>query len=438
MPSERSRQERPNFLVIVADDLGWSDLSCYGAPHIETPALDALAAEGIRFTDGYAGSATCSPTRISLYTGRYPGRLPAGLHEPLASVGPELGLPPEHPTLASRLVEAGYATAMFGKWHCGALPWFGPLRSGWQEFFGNLGGALDYFSKYTGRGEYDLREGDVLHSDLRYYTHVLTEHTSAFLTRGQDRPWLVNLNYTTPHWPWEGPDDRAVSDALTARVRAGDRRALVHRDGGSVETYREMVLDLDASVARVLQALADSGQADNTVVLFFSDNGGERFSYQWPLSGQKFSLLEGGIRVPTILRWPAAVAGGRVSAEPVVTMDWTATLLALAGCAAPDPAYAPDGRDLTSHLLTGEPLAEHDLFWRVQTQRALRRGRWKYWASETGSGLQEQLFDLGTDLREQADRQADHPELLAALRQSWERTAGELLAYPSGINRIFR
>ncbi|MDO5500268.1 MAG: sulfatase-like hydrolase/transferase [Propionibacteriaceae bacterium] len=190
-----------------------------------------------------------------------------------------------------------------------------------------------------------------------------------------------------------------------------------------------MVLDLDASMGRVLQALEDAGAADNTVVLFFSDNGGERFSYQWPLSGQKFSLLEGGIRVPTILRWPRHIGPGQTSATPVVTMDWTATLLAWAGSPPPAGAYALDGTDLTGHLLREESLPERELFWRVRHERALRRGDWKYYATETAQGWTERLFDLSRDLREQADLSQHHPELLDELRRAWSDTADALLPY---------
>ncbi|MGY1707389.1 sulfatase [Geodermatophilus sp. SYSU D00697] len=431
--------ERPNILIVIADDLGWADLSSYGAPHISTPHLDRLASEGVRFTDGYAGSATCSPTRISLYTGRYPGRLYAGLSEPISgpdATDPRRGIPPEHPTLASLLRGAGYATAMFGKWHCGHLPWYSPLRSGWDEWLGNLGGGLDYFSKVALSGAHDLYENEVPHEDLRYYTDILTERTVEYLHRDHERPWLVNLNYTTPHWPWEGPGDKSVSDELTARATSGDRLALFHYDGGSVAKYVEMVQDMDASIGEVLQALRDTGQDRNTIVLFKSDNGGERFSYQWPLRGGKIDALEGGIRIPTILRWPAGVPAGQVSDLPVVTMDWTRTLLAVADVA-PDPGYPMDGRDLSEYLWgSGQPPAE-DLFWRVVDQGALRRGKWKYWVSHDvdRNVVEEGLFDLSVDQREEADLASREPAALAELRDAWNRIEETLLDYPPGAVR---
>ncbi|MEV3853004.1 sulfatase-like hydrolase/transferase [Streptomyces sp. NPDC050095] len=421
------RSRRPNILFVLGDDLGWADLSSYGAPHIKTPNLDRLARQGVRFTDAYSGSATCSPTRFSLYTGRYPGRTKGGLAEPIADRS--VGLDPNHPTLASLLRDAGYATALIGKWHCGYLPDYSPTKSGWDEFFGNFGGALEYYSKLGLGGEYDLYEGDAAYKDLRYYTRILTERASEYVRRDHgDRPWLLNLNFTTPHWPWIADGDEEESAEVVRRIKAGDGRALFHNDGGSVEKYTQMVEDLDRSVGKVLTALRESGQEKDTLVFFASDNGGERFSYNWPLSGNKASLQEGGIRVPTIVRWPARLDGGQVSHEPVFTPDWTATLLEIGG-ARPSPAYPLDGTSLAGYLLRGEELpAERALFWRVRGERAVRRGDWKYYR---GKGGTDQLFNLAADRREQADRAADEPALLAELRAVWEKTDKSLLPYAS-------
>ncbi|MEU6393327.1 sulfatase-like hydrolase/transferase [Streptomyces sp. NPDC046939] len=423
--------KRPNILFILGDDLGWADLSSYGAPHIKTPNLDRLARQGVRFTDAYSGSATCSPTRFSLYTGRYPGRTKGGLAEPIADRS--VGLDPNHPTLASLLRGAGYATALIGKWHCGYLPDYSPTKSGWDEFFGNFGGALEYYSKLGLGGEYDLyegdvREGDAEYKDLRYYTRILTERASEYVRRDhRGKPWLLNLNFTTPHWPWIADGDEEESAEVVRRIKAGDGRALFHDDGGSVEKYTQMVQDLDRSVGQVLKALKESGQEKDTLVFFASDNGGERFSYNWPLSGNKASLQEGGIRVPTIVRWPARLDGGQVSHEPVFTPDWTATLLEIGG-ARPDRAHPLDGTSLAGYLLRGERLPERALFWRVRGERAVRRGNWKYYR---GKGGKDQLFDLSADRREQADRAADEPKVLAELKAVWERTDKELLPYPA-------
>ncbi|MET9292748.1 sulfatase-like hydrolase/transferase [Streptomyces sp. NPDC003077] len=420
------RARRPNILFILGDDLGWADLSSYGSPHIRTPHLDRLARQGVRFTQSYSGSATCSPTRFSLYTGRYPGRTKGGLAEPIADRSS--GLEPGHPTLASLLKGAGYATALIGKWHCGYLPDYSPTKSGWDTFFGNFGGALEYYSKLGLAGEYDLYEGDATYKDLRYYTRIITERAVEYVGRDHDRPWLLNLNFTTPHWPWIADGDEEESAEIVRRIKAGERGALQHRDGGSLAKYTEMVQDLDRSVGEVLAALKRSGQERDTLVFFASDNGGERWSYNWPLSGNKASLQEGGIRVPTIVRWPARLDGGQVSHEPVFSPDWTATLLELAG-ARPHPAYPLDGTSLAGYLLRGERIAERDLFWRVRGERALRRGDWKYYR---GRGGRDQLFHLANDPREQADRAAAEPARLAELRAAWEKVDGTLLRYAEG------
>ncbi|MEV8534888.1 sulfatase-like hydrolase/transferase [Streptomyces sp. NPDC051211] len=424
-PARLRPSRRPNILFILGDDLGWADLSSYGSPHIETPHLDRLARQGVRFTDAYSGSATCSPTRFSLYTGRYPGRTEGGLAEPIADRS--AGLEPTHPTLASLLRDSGYSTALIGKWHCGFLPDHSPTKSGWDEFFGNFSGALEYYSKLSGDGSHDLYEGDAEYKDLRYYTRILTERAGDYVSRDHGgKPWLLNLNFTTPHWPWVADGDEEAGAEIARRIRAGDRRALWHEDGGSIEKYKEMVEDLDRSIGEVLKALRRSGQEDDTLVFFSSDNGGERFSHNWPLAGNKASLQEGGIRVPNIVRWPARIDGGQVSHVPVFTPDWTATLLELAG-ARRHPAYPLDGVSLAGYLLRGEAAPARDLFWRVRGERALRRGDWKYYRGRSG---RDQLFNLAADIREQADRARTEPARLAELKASWERTDATLLPYP--------
>lgn len=428
-PLDRGPTPRPNILFMLADDLGWADLSSFGAVYTRTPNLDRLARDGVRFTNAYSGSAVCSPTRFSLYTGRYPARLPGGLPEPIASASPEVGIPPEHPTLASLLRGVGYETALYGKWHCGFLPWFSPLKSGWDEFFGNLSGAIDYFSHVGTDGVPDLYEAEVAVEEIGYYTHLVTDRAVDFVAREHHRPWLLNLNFTTPHWPWEGPDDAAESERVTALAQAGQGRALFHNDGGSLAVFKEMVDSLDDAVGRVLRALERSNQERDTLVVFSSDNGGERFSYQWPLRASKGSLYDGGIRVPNIVRWPRAIGRRLVSDVPVFTADWTATLLQIGG-AVPDPDYPLDGVTLAPYLLYGEELPIRDLFWRMRGQGALRRGDWKYVFTTAATGPSHQLYYLADDPSEQANLATRRPEVLAALRTAWEAINATLLPYP--------
>ncbi|AZM63756.1 twin-arginine translocation pathway signal protein [Streptomyces sp. WAC 01420] len=443
-PFESLRHGRPagapNILYILADDLGWGDLACYGSTAIRTPNLDRLAAEGVLFTHAYAGSPWCSPTRISLYTGRYPTRLPAGLEEPLTTHAEGNGIPEGHPTLSSLTAGVGYRTAMFGKWHCGWLPWYSPLRIGFQTFFGNFDGAMDYFEHINTVGEHDLYEGETPVERVGYYTDLISDRAAEFVAAESDDPFYVQLNYTAPHWPWEGPHDHEVGREVRRRYdEPWTHSPLMHFDRGALAKYGEMVEAMDAGIGRVLTALANAGKSDNTIVMFTSDNGGERWSKNWPFVGEKGDLTEGGIRVPHLLRWPAAVAPDQVCDKPVSTLDWTATLIDAAGTH-PDPGWPLDGLTLLPWLLDGADFPEHDLFWRTSNQGALRRGKYKYLFDKRDRpvlgnwprwpGDHHLLYDVTVDGREQADVADDHPELLAAMRATWERIESGLLPYP--------
>lgn len=409
--SHTHNTQRPNIVFILADDLGWADLSVYGQTDFATPHLDALAADGVRFTQAYANSAVCSATRFALMTGRYQYRLRGGLEEPLVRTAHLYGLPPEHPTLPSLLRDAGYNTALIGKWHLGSLPAFGPLKSGYNHFLGNYGGAIDYFTHKPGVGEHvprDLYEGEVPVERIGYYTQILADEASNWIVQQRaTQPFLLSLHFTAPHWPWVGPEDEDVSRSLTD---------IFHYDGGNLKTYAKMVRSLDAAVGQVLQTLDEQGLRDNTIVVFSSDNGGERFSKTWPFTGQKTELLEGGIRVPTLLRWPT-VLQPQVSEQVTITMDWLPTLLAAAGVA-PDATYPPDGENILPVLQGQQPPHERTLFWRYksQEQRAVRQGRWKYLKINE----HEFLFDVEDDARERANLRHKHPNVFERLRQAWQ------------------
>lgn len=405
----------PSFVFILADDLGYADLGCTSSERVPpvTPHLDRLANEGLLFTDAYANSSVCSPTRFALITGRWQYRLRGGAEEPLIGArspsGERLGLPPEHPTLPSLLRDAGYRTALVGKWHLGFPPDFGPLRSGYQHFFGPLSGAVDYFSHAGGNGQRDLWDGEAPAEDRGYLTDLLSERACSWIdTLSPDEPFLLSLHYTAPHWPWEGRDDEAESRRIAGR--------LIHTDGGSLDTYRTMVSQMDEGIGRVLAALDAAGRTDDTLVIFTSDNGGERFSDNAPFLGRKMDLLEGGIRVPALARWPARIAAGARSATPTITMDWTATMLD-AACIAPAPGFPLDGCSLLPVFDAPDHRFERDLCWRTRFrgQRALRRGPWKY----LGIEQHEYLFDVCADPRERANLAARYPERLAELRAAW-------------------
>jgi arylsulfatase A-like enzyme len=414
--ASRAQSPKPNIVFIMADDLGYADVSCYGQRDYTTPNVDRLAIEGLRFTQGYANSAVCSATRTALATGRYQYRLPVGLEEPINASSPRnIGLPPSHPTLPSLLKKAGYSTALVGKWHLGYLPDFSPLKSGYDQFFGIFGGAADYFNHgadalRTGTESSQLHEQEVPIERHGYMTNLLGDRavqTIEGFVKSKE-PFLLSLHFTAPHWPWEGPDDEAESKRI---------RNIFHRDGGTQKTYAIMVQSLDVNIGRVLQALDASGLAGNTIVVFTSDNGGERFSKTWPFSGMKTELLEGGIRVPTIVRWPGRIAAGSVSEQVTITMDWVPTLLAAAGTV-PDAAYPSDGEDL-GPLMTGRA-APHSrrLYWRYKagSQRAIRDGDWKY-LRIAGN---EFLFDVVKDPRERGNLKDRQKDVFDRLKTDWE------------------
>jgi len=413
-----SRPVRPNFVFILADDLGYADLGCYGGRSDCSPELDRIAAEGLRFTQGYSNSPVCSPTRFALMTGRWQYRLRGGNDEPIASRhrgDPVLGLPPGHPTLASLLRDAGYATALAGKWHLGFLPHFGPLKSGYQEFFGAMSGGVDYFTHKDSSGTHDLFEGEAESHKSGYLTDLISDRAVDYIDRrkGRKEPFLLSVHYTAPHWPWETRADEAEARRI---------ERIFHFDGGSVETYRTMIRQMDEGIGRILASLKSAGCERNTLVVFTSDNGGERFSDTWPLVGKKMDLLEGGIRVPYLVRWPARVRAGGTTAQPALTMDWMATFLEAAGVAA-SPAHPLDGVSLLPTLAKPDASFERELFWRMKfrNQKAMRLGEWKYLSIEG----EEFLFNLALDERERANHGKREPGRLAAMRSryaDWERT----------------
>ena len=415
--------KRPNIIFILADDLGWGDLSCYGRPDYRTPHIDQLAAEGVRLTDNYSGSATCSPTRISLLTGRYPARHPAGLAEPILHWvhGDTLGLEPEFPALPRLLADAGYTTSLVGKWHCGEPPLFGPLKSGFHEFFGLKSTGAAYFSYRGEDGRYLAMEGEQVAPQLGYLTHVLTDRACDFVERQAAKPagnpCYLSLHYTAPHWPWEAPyQDEEFEDRPSTL------------NGGSIEIFAEMMRAMDDGVGRLMATLKRLGLDGNTLVVFTSDNGGERYSYHYPLTGYIRLLREGGIRVPGIARWRGHIPAGQVSPQMAITMDWTASFLALAGTAA-DTRYPLDGVNLMPVLAGEQACFDRTLFWRTPTAKAARRGPWKYFEQRGAS--KALLFNLVRDVREYNDFADSHPQVLAELTAAYAAWEDGVLPRPA-------
>ena len=415
----KSTNKRPNIIYIVADDLGYADLGCYGGRNESygpvSPHIDALAAGGLRFTQAYSNAPVCSPTRFALMTMRYQYRVRGGMEEPINSKSKgstTLGLHPEIPTLPSLLREAGYATALIGKWHLGYPPAFGPLRSGYDAFYGIMAGGVDYFTHCSGKGDHDLYIDEEEHHEVGYLTDLLSQRAVSHVEQmapaaKAGQPFFLSLHYTAPHWPWETRDDAAMTPQVSN---------LFHLDGGNVQTYRRMIHHMDEGIGRIVEALRQQDLLDDTLIVFTSDNGGERFSDNWPLVGGKMDLTEGGIRVPFIAHWPAGIIAGGMSRQTCMTMDWSATMLELGGGKA-HPDFPLDGVSLAPVLREPTQTFERPLYWRMnhRHQRALRWDNWKYLKVDE----HEYLFDLSADERERANLAKRHPERFDAMRQAW-------------------
>ncbi|ACB94207.1 sulfatase family protein [Beijerinckia indica] len=400
----------PNIIFILADDLGYADVSIYGRPDLSTPNIDGIGLKGARLLQAYANSAVCSATRTALLTGRYQYRERVGLEEPIAG-NIHVGLPPQRPTLPSLLKKAGYTTTLIGKWHLGTLPDFGPLQSGYDHFYGFRGGAVDYYSHKGTDDQDDLWDQDTKVHQTGYLTELLgdraIETINASAKTGQ--PFFISLHFNAPHWPWEAPGDEAES----ARV-AGTR--LFDFDGGSQATYRGMIAAMDLQIGRIVQALQANGISENTIVIFTSDNGGERFADTWPFTGRKTELLEGGLRIPALVSWPARIKADQTIDQVSISMDWLPTLLAAAG-SEPDPNFPSDGINLLPFLSESKAAIPRKLFWRYKAnaQRAVRDGDYKYLKIRDN----DFLFNVVDDPLERVNLKERHKDIYNRLLAEW-------------------
>jgi arylsulfatase A-like enzyme len=417
-----SAQKLPNIIYIMADDLGYADLSCYGRMDYKTPHLDKLCSQGIKFTTAYAAAPLCTPTRTGFMTGRYPARTPVGLREPLDwnAKDTSVGLTPAYPSLPTLLKKAGYETFLVGKWHLGFSPEFSPLKNGFDEFFGFNGGGIDYTSHTDPKGNNDLFENDKLVIRDGYLTDLLTEKTIEFIKRKHSKPFFLSLQFNAPHWPWQAPGDKPYPTSDTA---IGARE---WAKGGSSEIFAAMVKSMDDAVGRIMQTLDELKLSANTVVIFTSDNGGEKFSDMGGFARKKSHLWEGGIREPAFVRWPGKIKAKSTTDQPIITMDFTATILALAKAKA-DPRFPLDGIDLIPVLTAKKKMIPRTFYWRATQrvkQKAIRDGNWKYLQDENG----EYLFNVANDPGEQNDLKEQQKQVFEKLKKKlsdWEKTVLE-------------
>ena len=402
----------PNVVLIMMDDLGYGDLGSYGARDVRTPNIDQLARQGVRFTDAYSNGQVCTPTRAALISGRYPQRF--GLERALTGTPADsgLGLPVMGTSLPALLKSNGYTTGLIGKWHLGFKSEFSPQAHGFDEFFGFLAGAHDY---YVGNVIQDTTSIPL----AGYLTDEITKHALGFIERNATRPFFVEVAFNAVHWPFQPPDRPP-----TESERMAPRRLVQMPDDTVPATradYVRMLERADQGVGKILRLLEQRGLTANTLVIFTNDNGGEWLSRNAPFFHRKATLWEGGIRVPLIMRWPGVLPAGKTSPQVAATMDLTATVLA-ATRTTPPASYRPDGIDLTPMLRGDTPVRDRDVFWRIpppRNQRAVRSGNWKL----LFDGAQVLLFDLANDPGERNDLAARQPGKVATLKRlylAWE------------------
>lgn len=426
---------RPNIVLMIADDLGWADLGCYGQKDIRTPVLDRLASQGVRFTRFYSNGTECSPTRTALLTGRYQQRV-GGLECAIGIGGvgryddairlaakKQLGLPATEPSIALRLQQAGYTSALVGKWHLGYEDEFSPNRHGFEHAFYCAGGGMDYFHHIEDapRNVPVLRLNGKTIQRPGYFTELIADDAVQWLgTRDRANPFFLYVPFTAPHSPFQAPDEKLPQPLPADSPRWNQGKA-------PPQVYAAMIESMDQAVGRILGALQERRLAENTIVIFTNDNGGTASARPTGLRGQKGTTYEGGIRVPGIVRWPGVLPAGAVYEHPAMMFDLTASIARVAGVK-PDPARPCDGVDILRYAQTGEAPPARTLFWRgrrgERTWRAVREGEWKYVSRQDGAALEESLFNLARDSAEKDDLLAQRPAEVARLKAklaAWEK-----------------
>ena len=406
-PPGNAAAAKPNVVLILADDLGYGELGCQGAKDIPTPFIDSIAASGVRFTDGYVSCPVCSPTRAGLLTGRYQQRFGHEFNPGNVDAAAPFGLPKEETLLPERLKEAGYRTALVGKWHLGVRQDSRPLSRGFDEFFGFLGGAHAYVPAGDTPAN-PIYRGDSPVKEQEYLTDAFAREAEAFIDRNHTRPFFLYLAFNAVHSPLQAPEKYT---SRFSSIPAGNRR-----------TFAAMLSAMDDAVGKVLQALRRHGIEENTLIIFLSDNGGptrQTTSSNGPLRGFKGQVLEGGIRVPFMMQWKGRVPAGKTLSAPVISLDIAPTVLAAAGISQP---AGLDGKDLLPFLAQEQAGSPHDaLFWRFGDQKAVRRGDWKL-VTLPAEGTR--LYNLSSDIGEAKDLSAANDATvreMTGLLEDWEK-----------------
>lgn len=408
----------PNIVLIVADDMGYADVS-FNKGNIPTPRLDQLAADGIRFTDFHTSGAVCSPSRAGLITGLYQYRV--GVPEVIAAMKEntehDRGLDSNAYTLPALLRERGYITGLFGKWHLGYADDYNPLHYGFDQFRGYLSGQIDYHSHIDLAGSFDWWNGLQKTKDSGYSTHLITEQAIRFIKENSQRPFFVMIAHQAVHNPYQGPDDKAFrKEGLSAGEVPPDQQTR-----SRAETFRIMLEELDKGVGAVRQTLRDLNIENNTLIVFLSDNGGVvSVSSNAPFRGGKGTVFEGGHRVPAAICWPGKINPGATCSDLVSSLDIMPTLLSITHSATPKD-YHPDGLDLGRLLFNGQKPANRMLFWNNESGKfvaGVRYQQWKLVETKEGDTL---LFNLALNPAENRNVAAQHPAIVADMLQAYRK-----------------
>lgn len=409
------KSTKPNVIVIVSDDAGYADFGCYGGTQIPTPNIDAIARQGIRFTDAYVSASVCAPSRAGILTGRYQQRF-GFEHNTSAKVAAgyqlsDVGMDPAERTIGNEMQDNGYRTIAIGKWHQGDEEKHFPLRRGFDEFYGFTGGHRDFFAyKSTRKKEYALYDNqkEVPEQEISYLTDMFTDKASAFITKNKSNPFFIYLAYNAVHTP------------MNARKDLMERFASIPDSGR--RAYAAMMTSLDEGVGRVLKAVKANGLEENTIVVFINDNGGATVnsSDNGVLRGMKGSKWEGGIRVAMMMKWPGHIAANQTDRRPVISLDILPTVLA-AGKGRQKGQKKLDGVNLLPYLASGNKRIPHQaLYWRRGVAAAIRSASWKLIRVKD----KVLLFDLSKDISENTNLSEQYPakvKALLAMLSHWEK-----------------
>ncbi|MDN5202141.1 sulfatase-like hydrolase/transferase [Fulvivirgaceae bacterium BMA10] len=416
---EHKEDSGPNIIIIMADDLGYGDLSCYGSKLINTPNLDRMSEEGMKFTDFHSNGVVCSPTRAALLTGRYQQR--SGIEGVVTAANHRsVGLAIEETTFADALKAKDYVTGIFGKWHLGYPEKYNPIYQGFDEFIGFVSGNVDYHSHIDQEAYEDWWKQNKLTKEEGYTTDLITEHALDFIKRHQQEKFILYISHEAPHYPLQGRQSKAFRVVGEPRARGPETETTV--------IYKEMIEVMDEGIGKIMDLLETLDLDENTLVFFCSDNGGTGYADNGKLRGTKGSVWEGGHRVPAIAWWPGKIKAGQINNDILMTMDIFPTMVNLTNG---NNNTEFDGIDFTQTLFKNETIEDRYLFWRHkhskdQKKVAVRNGTWKLVIQD--ADVSPELYDLNNDLSEKNNVASEFPgiakRLLTQLRK-WEKEVSE-------------